>query len=153
MRRPVAAVVDEAEALAFEILEIERRPAVALADLLLRHAEGDEPLPPPGKRAGSGHAQARAHDAARAAPLAADRPVEKGQVGARRRETVGVEQMVGADIVLVDGLLDETHAERLRIEAVVLRCLRGNGREMMDAGEMHESGSSLREGGPLPASR
>jgi hypothetical protein len=46
--------------------------------------------------------------------------------------------VIGADIVLVDGLLDEPETQGLRVEAVVARRVGGDGGEMMDAGELHE---------------
>src|SRR6478609_8290116 len=50
------AVIDEAQALALEILEVEDEPSVALDDLRVRDAEVPEALLPPGERVGSGHA-------------------------------------------------------------------------------------------------
>ena len=45
---------------------------------------------------------------------------------------VGVEEVIGADVVLVHAPLDETHAQRLGIEVVVLANLRRDRRHMMD---------------------
>ena len=43
--------------------------------------------------------------------------IKEGEIGAGRRFPVGIEEVIGADIVLVDGLLDQAHAERAGIEA------------------------------------
>jgi hypothetical protein len=48
--------------------------------------------------------------------------------------------VVGAGVVLVHGLLDETHAERARVEIVVAPGVGGDRGEMMDAGELHDRG-------------
>ena len=55
---------------------------------------------------------------------------------------VGVEQVIGADVVLVDGLLDQPQAERCGIELQVAGRVGGDGGEMMDAGELHDVASS-----------
>jgi hypothetical protein len=49
----------------------------------------------------------------RAAFLARRRPVEEGEIGARPRLAVGIKQVIRGNIVLVDGLLDQPHAEHL----------------------------------------
>jgi hypothetical protein len=73
----------------------------------------------------------------RAPPLALHRPVEEGEIGAGRREPVGVEQVVGTDVVLVHGFLDEPHAEDARVEGMVARRVCRDGRQVVDAGELH----------------
>src|SRR3712207_9141126 len=74
----------------------------------------------------SGHPQRGAHDGVGAAPLAPDRPVEEGEVGAGAARAVGVEQVVGRDVVLVDGLLDQPHPEHARVEVVDRKSTRLN---------------------------
>jgi hypothetical protein len=66
-----------------------------------------------------------------------DRPVEEGDVAARRGLAVGVEEVIRARVVLVDGLLDEAHAERARVEVVVAAGVGRDGRQVVDAGELH----------------
>ena len=83
------------------------------------------------------HAERRAGDRVGAAALGRGRPVEEGDVGPRRTETVGIEEVIGADVVLVDGLLDQPEAEDARVEIDVLRRLGRDRREVMDAGELH----------------
>ena len=53
------------------------------------------------------------------------------------RQRVGIEQVIGADVVLVDGLLHQPHAERAGVEAHVARRIGGDRGQMMDAGELH----------------
>ena len=132
-----AAVVDQAEALAFRILEIERQAAVALGDLAGLHAGCVEVLLPPLEALRARDAQAGAGDRMRAALLGRRRPVEEGEVGAGPRQRVGVEQVIGAGVVLVDGLLDHPHAHRAGVEALVARRVGRNRGQMMDAGELH----------------
>ena len=139
------AIVDEAEALAFGILEIERQPAVALGDLAVLHTMLVEMLLPPVERLRAGNAERRARNRMRAAPLRRRRPVEEGDVGAGGREAVGVEEVIGADVVLVDGLLDEPHAEHALVEAAVARRVGRDRGQVVDAFELHDA---LRPEGP-----
>jgi len=97
-----------------------------------------EPLLPP-RHAPPGNAQPGADNAVRAAFLARRRPVEEGEIGARPRLAVGIKQVIRGNIVLVAGLLDQPHAEHLRVELHVAGGVGGDGGQMMDAGELHES--------------
>ncbi len=133
------AVVHEAEALALGILEVDPEAPVALDEAAVRDAVCVEAAGPPVRASSPRDPQGRAGDAVRAPPLAADGPVEEGEVGSRRSQAVRVEQVIGAHVVLVDGLLDEAHAERLRVERMVARRIRRHGREMMDPGELHDA--------------
>src|SRR6185503_17251701 len=65
------------------------------------------------------------------------RPIKEGDVGAWTALGVSVEEMICADVVLVDGALHETHAERLSIETMILANSRGNGREVVNAEQFH----------------
>ena len=138
-RRRVAgtAVVDEREALALGILELKRQPAVALDDLTVRHLVFVEALQPPCQRRFTVHAEAGPDDAASPAALARCGPVEKGEVRARTAFGVGIEQVIGAHVVLVHRALDQPHAERPGVEAVVLLDRGGDRGEVMDARELH----------------
>jgi hypothetical protein len=102
-----AAVVDQRQALAFRILEQDRGAAVARLDAAMLYACAGQPLRPPVETVRAGDAERGADDRIGAAALGRGRPVEEGQVGARRAEAVGVEEMIGGDIVLIDGLLDQ----------------------------------------------
>ena len=54
-----------------------------------------------------------------------------------RPDGVGVEEVVGAHVVLVDAPLHQPHAQRLRVEAIVVADVGGDGGEVVDAGEIH----------------
>ena len=103
---PCAAVIDQAEALAFRVLEVERQAAVALGDLagLARRPRSDAPSTTAKL---SAPAMRRPVRAIECVPRCSRRrrPVEEGEVGAGPRQRVGVEQVIGAGVVLVDGLL------------------------------------------------
>ena len=137
MRFARAAVVDEAQALALRVLEIERQAAVALGDLAVLDAMLVEMRAPPVERVLACDAQRGARDRMRAAALRRRRPVEEGDVGAGRCEAVGIEEVIGADVVLVHRLLDEAHAEHALIEAAVPRRVGGDRGQMVDACELH----------------
>src|SRR5690606_37821615 len=139
---------DEAEALSLAVLEIEAGAAAGIADLAGPDLLFGKAGLPPFERGEAGDAQAGARDAVGAAPLVADRPVEEGEVRAGRGQAVGIEEMVGAVVVLVDGLLDEAQAEDLRVEAQVLRRVRGDRRQVVDACELQGHDDA-----PLPAAR
>ena len=67
---------------------------------------------------------------------------------------VGIEQVIGAGIVLVDALLDEPHAEHAGVEVEVLLRRSGDGRDVMQAVDaLHELFSWLRLRPRLRASR
>ena len=61
------------------------------------------------------------------------RVLEEGDVGARRAVLVGVEQVVDARIVLVDGLLDQPEAQHPRVEVDVAGSVTGDQRDVVDA--------------------
>ena len=113
MRLAGAAVIDQAQALALGILEVERQAPVALGDLAVRHAVLGEALAPPVERLPPRR---------RAAPCATIEcvPRRSRATGQSKKvmsvpglaSAVGVEQVVGADVVLVHRLLDQAHAER-----------------------------------------
>ena len=47
--------------------------------------------------------------------------------------------MVGRNVILVNGLLDETHSENVGVEGMVASGVRCNRCEMMDAMQVHEA--------------
>ena len=61
------------------------------------------------------------------------RKIEEGEIGAGIGFAVGVEQMIGADVVLVDGLLDQPHAEQAGVKGQILARLRRNRGQMMNS--------------------
>ncbi len=60
---------------------------------------------------------------------------EERQVGAGLALTVGVEEVIDVDGVLVHGLLDDAHAEQAGIEVDVRLGVTCHGADVMDAGE------------------
>ena len=137
----------KAQALALGILEVERHPAVALDDLAVLHTLLVEAPCPPAQRLLAGNAQRRAGRCC-ACPAARAPTGQSKKVMSRagRGLAVGVEEVVGADVVLVHGLLDEAHAERPRVEGVVAPGVGRDGGQMMDAGELHDRVPFLRLG-------
>ncbi len=145
MTLALAAVIDQAQALALRILEVERHAAVALDDIAVRDAQIHEAGLPPGQRVLSRDPQTGAADAVNTAPFTRDWKVEEGQVRPGRCHAVAIEQVIGAWVVLVDRLLDQAHAERLRIERDILRCPCGQRRQMMQAFQLHVMAPSPRK--------
>jgi hypothetical protein len=132
-----AAVIDETQPLPFGIFEIECQPAVAPGDLAVANCRFGKPVFPPAQSRFTRNTQRRATDAVVAVARRQRSKIEERQVGAGPCQRVGIEQVVGADIILVDCLLDEPHAERAGIERDVAGCVRGNRREVVDAGQLH----------------
>ena len=72
------------------------------------------------------------------------KPLHLDEVGAGRGEAIGIEQVIGGDVVLVDRLLDQPHAENAGVKGQIFLRMGGNRRQVMDAGELH---------GAVPVSR
>ena len=51
--------------------------------------------------------------------------------------------MIGADIVLIDGLFDEPQAQKLRVEIVIAFCIGRYRRQMMNALQLHRAVSDF----------
>ena len=68
------------------------------------------------------------------------RPGEERQVGAGMRRTIGVEEMVGPRHVLVDGLLDQPHAQDSNVEVQILLRVAGDDGDVMQAGDVVSHG-------------
>ncbi len=132
-----AAIVDQHQALAFAVLEGERQPAVDFDDIAGRDGSLVQAIVPERQRVFAGNAQAGRRDAVGAARLRRHGPVEEGEVGTGARLAVGVEQMIGGDVVLVHRLLDEPHAEEASVEGEILRRPRRDGGEMVNSGQLH----------------
>ena len=64
------------------------------------------------------------------------RPVKKSHFGAGAAIGISVEEMVRRDIILVDGLLDESQPKRLRIKGKVALCIGCNGGNMVQSIEL-----------------
>jgi hypothetical protein len=141
MRRTFAAIIDQRQTLALGVLEIERQAAVALGEFAMGDAQFRETLAPPLQTFLSGNAHAGAGDGVVAALFARRGKIEEGDVAARRGDAVGIEQMIGGNVVLIDGLLDQAQTERLGVEFDIAGRVGRHGGEMMNAGKLH--GSSL----------
>src|ERR1700730_5751824 len=61
------------------------------------------------------------------------RPVEKGEIAPGRSLGVCVKKEVSAQVILVDGLFDQTHPENLRVKLMVGARIRGDGGDVMDS--------------------
>ena len=131
--RARAAVVNQHQTLPFIVLERQRQPAVDFHDLAGDAAGRPQAVAPVAKTVFAGDAQAGARDRIAAAPLGGGRKIEEGQVGAGIGFAVGVEQVVGADVVLVDGLLDQPHAQNTPITRQILARFGRNRGEVMDS--------------------
>ena len=130
-------VGDQGQSLPLRVLEVEHRAAVPLRDGLVRDIEHLEALLPPREARLARHAQAGADHTTRAPTLPRGGPVEERDVRAGRRHAVGVEKMIGRDVVLVHRLLHEAKPERLRVKAMIARRVGGDRGQMVEAGELH----------------
>jgi hypothetical protein len=92
---------------------------------------------PPFQRLLAVHAEACAGDGIVAALFRRRRKVEKGDVAAGRSHPVGIKQVIGGNVVLIDGLLDQPQAENLRVKPHIAGGVGGDGGEVMDAGKLH----------------
>ena len=86
-----------------------------------RAAGASQAIPPVAQACFARDAQAGARDRVGAAPLGRGRKIEEGEIGAGIGFAVGVEQVIGADVVLVDGLLDQPHAEQAGVKGQIVR--------------------------------
>ncbi len=132
----MASVGGQAQALPLGILEIQRGAAVHLADrgrldASLAQARG------PVVKACRVDPEPGAADRPRAAPFAARGPVEEGKVGPGAARAIGVEQVIGRGVVLIDGLLDAPHPHDLAIEAVGAAGVGRDGGQVVDTGKVH----------------
>ena len=115
--------------------------AQGTADALVRDPLGAEALRPEGQRLLGAHARDDPvhHPGARAARDGA-RVLEEGQLRAGTALLVGVEQVIDAGVVLVDGLGHQAQAEHARVEVDVARCVAGDRGDVVDALESHGPG-------------
>jgi hypothetical protein len=154
--RPGAAVIDQHQTLALLILERQRQPTVDFSDLAGMAAGLLQPIPPVAEAFFAGDAQSGARDAVAAAPLRGSRKIEEGEVGAGIGLAVGVEQMVGADIVLVDSLLDQPHPEQTGVECQIVAGPCRNRGQVMNPRQLHRiilwiaAENRRRHLGPIP---
>jgi hypothetical protein len=140
----LSAIVDEGEALSFRVFEQEGQAAIPLDNVTVLHALLVETRRPPRQCFAPVYTQAATDDAARSPALARDRPVKECEVRAWAPFPIRVEEVIGADVILVYRPLHQSHAERLGIEAMVLPDCGGNRRQMVNARELHETSPSVR---------
>ena len=131
--RPVAAVVDQHQPLAFAILKRQRQPAVDLDDIAGDAAGLFQAIPPVAKAGFAGDAQAGPRNRVGSALLGRRRKIEEGEIGAGVGFAVGVEQVIGGDVILVDRLLDQPHAEQAGVEGQIVPRLRGDRGQVMNS--------------------
>jgi hypothetical protein len=130
-------VDDEGEALPLVVLEIEAKPTVSLDDTIMWHAVFVKALSPPRQGLAAVNAETRSRDAlAPSLFLWHMWPIKECEIIARAGNAVGVKQMIGADIVLIDRAFDQTHAECLGVKGVVLLDFGGHRREVVNACEL-----------------
>jgi hypothetical protein len=132
-----AAIVHERKALTLRVLELDRRAAVAELHASVGDPGVGQPLRPPLEALLAADAKRGARNCIGAATLRSRRPVEERQVAARRANPVCVEQVIGGDVVLIDGLLHQPQAQLAGIEIDVALGVCRDGRQMMDASELH----------------
>ena len=92
------------------------------------------------KRSGEpskGDPQSGSRDAVGAALLGRGRKIEERQIGPRIGFAVGVEQVVCANVILIDGLLHQTHAQQAGVERQIFARFGRNRRQMMDSRQLH----------------
>jgi hypothetical protein len=132
-----SAIIHQCEPLTLGVFEPQSEAAVPLEDVAVRDLGFIEALNPPLHSGFTRHAQTRPNDGARAATLAWHRPVEERQISAWTPDGIGIEQVVRAHVALVDAAFDQPHAERLRVEAMILLDGGGYRGQMMNAREVH----------------
>jgi hypothetical protein len=55
---------------------------------------------------------------------------------------VGIEEMIGAGVILIDALLNETHPENARVKIKVLLSGTGDSRDVMESGDWFQASPS-----------
>src|SRR6476620_2562964 len=99
-RLSLTAVVDQHQPLALIVLERQRQPSVDFDDLAGDDARLFQAVAPISQALFTGNAQAGARNRVGPAALGSCGKIEEGEIGAGIGFAVGVEQMIGADIVL-----------------------------------------------------
>ena len=132
----LAAVVDQRQPLAFGVLEVERQPAVALHDRPGLRRAIPEPLRPPLERLAA-LSPAGAFARCCAVPRRSRGICQSKKVRSvpGLPDRVGIEEVVGAHVVLVDAALHQPHAQRLRCRS---GSCRGSRRRPPSGGECRE---------------
>ena len=79
----------------------------------------------------------RVHHARTRRPAPSARVLEESDVGTDAPHLVRVEEVVDGRVILVDRFLDEAEPERADVEVDVLRRVRGDAGDVVDAFELH----------------
>jgi hypothetical protein len=151
MSRRRVAIHHEGKPLAFRIFKRQRRCAIDGSHFAMRNLQLRQPSCPIVQRRLRRHPEPGARDRPRAPPLAGHRPIKERDVRPRRRQPIGVEQVVSRGVILVDGLFDQPQAQDLRIKMVIRRGIGGNSGEMVETGKKHGSPSCVRKNEMLRA--
>src|SRR5689334_20544595 len=97
--------------LPLRILERQYRAFIANLDAFMRNLKAVKALYPPVKCLAAIDTERDGSNRARALAVGTSRgPVKECQVEARFASFISVEKVIGANIILIDGLFDETHA-------------------------------------------
>src|SRR5262249_15755208 len=101
------------------------------------HTQLHEPLQPPLERRTTGNAQQDCGNGSCARSLRASIwPVKEGHLGAGVTTRVRIEEVIGRDVVLVDGLLDQPQAKRLCIEGNISTAITSDGSHRVQAAKV-----------------
>jgi hypothetical protein len=148
---PCPTIINETKTLSFGILKIEGQSPVPLGNAFMMDIVTSKAAPPPVEGVFSGYPQPRPDNAVGAPLLRCGWPNKEGQVGAWTPLAVRIKKMVRSDIVLIDGLLYQTHAEDVRVETVITARVRRNCCEMVDTVELHAAPYTIRTSLPMLA--
>ena len=132
-----AAVIHQHQPLAFAVFKGKRQPSVDFADIAAVSAGLLQAIAPVPQTFLAGDAQAGAGNAVGSTPFRRGRKIEESEVGAGIGFAVGIEQMIGADVVLIDGLLDQPHAEQAGVKGQIFTRFRGNRGQMVNPLQLH----------------
>src|SRR5665811_1391225 len=132
----VVAVAHQGEALALTIAERQHAPTEAILHIVMIDVERVESRFPEAQAVIRRHSEGDLVDLPAAGMVAPrTRDIEKRQVGAGISNAVGEKEVVDGDVILVDGFLDDAHAERLRVEIDGALGIGGDGADVMNSGE------------------
>ena len=116
-------VIQQREALAFRILKIDCRAVVAQDNARMGNLVLLKPIDPPAKRIDTRDTQGSANNRPGSSTGLCNRPFKECDITARCRLAVGVKEMVGGGIILIDGFLDKPHAQNLGVKAKISRSI------------------------------
>src|ERR671910_1252042 len=133
-------VSGEAKPLPLGVGEVEVSAVLTFFDPIVIHAEFLKSPGPPLERCTLGYAQLGSRDLASTGMVGGYTqmgPVEEGDLGPRIANLVSVEKVVGGDVVLIHGLLDEPQPQHVGVECHVLRGVRRDRSHVVQAAKFH----------------